>query len=334
MRVGGRELDKGLVAVLVFELRGLAQNAVRHLLEVALAREHDGDRVLLDLGLQAYLDDVGGLDAARATRHDVFLVDRRQLVADDFLDVLLAREDLLEFGNLALELRDVLGAVEDVLLVDVAQLELGDELGLGLVDIKSAHQVGDYLGLEFGAADDGDGLVDVEQDRFETVQQVQALGLLAQVEVHATARGLDAPCDPLVQDLAHAHHAGVPVDQHVEVARERILQRGDAIELCHELLGIDAALQVDGDAQAGEVGLVADVGDLAHLALLGELDDAVDDHVGLGGIGDLVDLDDALFGDPAPPRADLEAAQARLDDALHLLAAVDDLAAGGEVGHG
>ena len=33
-------------------------------------------------------------------------------------------------------------------------------------------------------------------------------------------------------------------------------------------------------------------------------------------------------------RDSLEAAQARLDDALHLLAAVDDLAAGGEIGHG
>ena len=37
VRVGGRKLDEGLIAVFVFELRSLAQNAVRHLLEVALA---------------------------------------------------------------------------------------------------------------------------------------------------------------------------------------------------------------------------------------------------------------------------------------------------------
>ena len=334
MGVGGRELDKGLVAVLVLERGRLFEYAVRHLLKVAIAREHDGDRVLLDLGLQAYLDNLMGLDPARAARHHVLLVDRGQLVADDLLDVLLAGEDLLKLGNLALELSDVLGAVEDVLLVDVAELELGNKLGLGLVDVETLHKVGHDLGFELGAADDGDGLVDVEQDCLEAVQQVQALGLFAQVKVNAATRGLNTPLDPLVQDLAHAHNARVTIDQHVEVARERILQRGRAIELGHELVGVDAALKVDSDTQTREVGLVADVSDLLDLALFGELDDALDDDIGLGGVGDLVDLDDALFGNPAPAGADLEAAKAGLDNLFHLLAAVDDLAAGREVGHG
>ena len=275
-----------------------------------------------------------GLDPARAARHHILLVDRGQLVADDLLDVLLAGEDLLKLGNLALKLSDVLGAVEDVLLVDVAELELGNKLGLGLVDVEAAHKVGHDLGLELGATDDGDRLVDVEQDRLEAVQQVQALGLFAQVIVNAATRGLNTPLDPLVQNLAHAHNARVTIDQHVEVARERILQRGRAIELGHELVGVDAALKVDSDAQAREVGFVADVCDLLDLALLGELDDAFDDDIGLGGVGDLVDLDDALFGNPAPAGADLEAAKTGLDDLLHLLAAVDDLAAGRKVGHG
>ena len=137
-----------------------------------------------------------------------------------------------------------------------------------------------------------------------------------------------------MQDLAHAHNTGIAVDEYVEVARERILQRGRAVELGHELVGVDAALKVDGNAQAREVGFVADVSNLLDLALFGELDDALDDDVGLGGVGDLVDLDDALFGNPAPAGADLEAAKAGLDDLLHLLAAVDNLAAGREVGHG
>ena len=111
-----------------------------------------------------------GLDPARAARHHIFLVDRGQLVADDLLDVLLAGEDFLKLGDLTLELGDVLGAVEDVLLVDVAEFKLGNKLGLGLVDVEAAHKVGHDLGLEFGAADDGDGLVDVEQDRLEAVQ--------------------------------------------------------------------------------------------------------------------------------------------------------------------
>ena len=275
-----------------------------------------------------------GLDPTRAARHHILLVDRRQLVADDLLNVVLAGEDLLKLGNLTLELSDVFGAVEDVLLVDVAELKFGDKLGLGLVDVETLHKVGHDLGFEFGAADDGDGLVDVEQNCLEAVQKVQALGLFAQVKVNAATRGLNTPLDPLVQNLAHAHNAGIAVDQHVKVARERILQRGRAIELGHELVGVDAALKVDGDAQAREVGFVADVSDLLDLALLRELDDALDDDIGLGGVGDLVDLDDALFGNPAPAGADLEAAQAGLDNLFHLLAAVDDLAAGREVGHG
>ena len=110
-----------------------------------------------------------GLDPARAARHHIFLVDRGQLVADDLLDVVFARENLLKFGNLTLELGNVLGAVEDVLLVDVAELKFGNKLGLGLVDVETLHKVGHDLGLELGAADDGDGLVDVEQDRLEAV---------------------------------------------------------------------------------------------------------------------------------------------------------------------
>ena len=218
MRIGGRELDKGLVAVLVFERRSLLEHAVGHLFEIAPAREHDGHRVLLDLGLQAYLDDLVGLNPARAARHHVLLVDRGQLVADDLLDVVLAGEDLLKLGNLTLELSDVLGAVEDVLLVDVAELKLGNKLGLGLVDVETLHKVGHDLSLELGATDDGDGLVDVEQNRLEAVQQVQALGLFAQVKVNAATRGLNTPLDPLVQDLAYAHNAGVTIDQHVKVA--------------------------------------------------------------------------------------------------------------------
>ena len=120
-----------------------------------------------------------GLDPARAARHHVLLVDRGQFVADDLLDVVFARENLLKLGNLALKLGNVLGAVEDVLLVDVAELKFGNKLGLGLVDVETLHKVGHDLGFELGAADDGDGLVDVEQDRLEAVQQVQALGLFA-----------------------------------------------------------------------------------------------------------------------------------------------------------
>ena len=48
-------------------------------------------------------------------------------------------------------------------------------------------------------------------------------------------------------------------------------------ELLHELVRLDAALEVDGQLQAGQVGLVAHIGDLADFARLDELGDLVDD---------------------------------------------------------
>ena len=334
MRVRRREFDEGLVAVLVLQRGGLAQHAVGHLLQVALTRQHDGDGIFLHLGLQVHLHHVGGRHQAGLARHRMLLVHLRKLVADDLLDLLLAGKRGGKLGDVVGELGDVAGAVEDVLLVDVAQLDLRHELGLHLVDAEALHEVGHHVHLELGAADDGDGLVDVEQDGLKAVQQMQAVALFLQVEGDATARRLHAPGNPFRQDLPHAHDARVAVDQHVEVARERVLQRGGAEQLRHQLLRVDAALDVDGDAQTGKVRLVADVGDLAHLAFLGELDDALDDDVRLGGVGNLVHLDDALVGQIAPTRANLEAAGARVVDALHFLAAVDDLAAGGEIGRG
>ena len=264
----------------------------------------------------------------------MLLVHRGEFVVDDLLDLFLARENSVQLRDVGLELLDVLRAVDDVFLVDVAQFDFRHEFGLDLVDIEALHEVGHNVGLEFRAANDRDGLVDVEQNRLKAVQQVQAVGFFVQIEVHAAAGRFDAPCHPLAQNLAHAHNARVAVDEHVEVARERVLQRGGAEQLRHELFGVDAPLQVDGDAQAGEIGFVADVGDFAHLALFGELHDAIDDDVGFGGVWNLVHLDDALIGQVAPARANLEAAESRVEDALHFLAAVDDFAAGGEIGRG
>ena len=226
--VGGIELDEGLVAVLVLQRRGLAQHAVGHLLQIAVAREHHGDGVFLNLGLEVHLDDLGRLDEAGLARHDVLLVHRGQLVVDDVFDLLLTGEDIVELGDVALELHDVPRAVHDVFLVDVAQLDFRHELGLDLVDSEALHKVGHDVGFELRTADDRDGLVDVEQDRLEAVEQMQAVGLLRQIEVHAATGRLDAPRDPLVQDLAHAHDARIAVDKHIEVAREGILQRGGA----------------------------------------------------------------------------------------------------------
>ena len=141
-----------------------------------------------------------------------------------------------------------------------------------------------------------------------------------------------APLCPAVQNFAHAHDLGHPIHQDVEVAGEGILQGGGAEQLLHELVRVGAALEVDGQLQAGQVRLVAHVGDLPDLAGLDELGDLVQDGLGGGGVGDLVDLDE-IFGLEIPPLGpDLEGPAAGAVDALQLFPVIEELAAGGEIG--
>ncbi len=105
-------------------------------------------------------------------------------------------------------------------------------------------------------------------------------------------------------------------------------------ELLHELLRVHAALEVDRELEAVQVRLVAHVGDLADLAGLDQLRDLVNDDLGRGRVGDLVDLNEIPFPDVAPAGADAEAAAAGLVDLQHLRRVVEDLAAGREIRRG
>ena len=66
--------------------------------------------------------------------------------------------------------------------------------------------------------------------------------LLVEDVEHAALDALGTPCRPLLQDLPHAHDAGLPCHEDVEVAADRILQGRQLKELRHQLIGIDAAL--------------------------------------------------------------------------------------------
>ena len=152
--------------------------------------------------------------------------------------------------------------------------------------------------------------------------------------VDPAADTLGAPGDPLVQDLAHAHDTGIAGDEDVEVAREGVLQRGRFEELLHEAVGVRAALQVDGQAKAGEVRLVPHVVDLADLPRLDELGHLVQDRLAGGGVGDLGDLDHVLLLEVAPAGPDLDAAPAGAVHRLQRGAVIDHLGPRREVRRG
>ena len=261
----------------------------------------------------------------------VFLRDLLELLADERLHLLFGAERRFELGDLLFQRLRLLQAVQDEFLVDVSQLDLGDVFGLDLVDAEADHEVRDDLGVKLRLADDGDGLVDIEKDPAEALEQVQLVLLFVHLEIEPAAHALGPPRGPLLQDLAHAHHARHAGDEDVEVAAEGVLQRRRLKQLLHELVGVGAALEVDGKLEAVQVGLVAHVADLADLVGLDELGDLVEDDLGGGGIGDLIDLDHVPLFDIAPFCPQAERAAARLVDLQHLRRIVEDLAARREI---
>ena len=272
------------------------------------------------------------VDDAGAARLGVLFAHVLQLGDDDLLHARRTGENILQILDLVLQGARLLHALEDIFLVDVAQLDLRDILRLHLVDAEADHQVRHHVGLGLRLADDLDRLVDVEQDALETLQKVQLVLLFAHDEVDAAADAFRAPRAPLVEQLAHAHHARHSGDEHVEVAGHGILQRRGLHQLLHELVGIGAALEVDGQLETVEVGLVAHIGDLLDLACLDQLGDLVHDGLGRGGVGDLIDLDEVFLFVVAPAGADLHAAAARAVNFAQGVDVADDLAAGREIG--
>ena len=316
---------------------GGAEALGRDLFQVTLAGEEDGDRVIRDgffLGTALLLRQV--VQNLAAAGLGVLFGNLRQLLDDDLSDAGGLFEDILQVGDVVFQLLDLARPLEDIFPVQVAQLDLGHIVRLYFVDAEADHQVGHDLGLLLGGADDVDGLIDVQQDGGQTLEQMQPLFLAVEVVVGAAADTLHSEGRPLLQDLPHAHDAGLAGDEDVEVGAEAVFQRGGLEQLRHQLFRVHAALEVEGELEAVQVGLVAHVADLFDLAGLDQLGDLVHDGFHRGGRRDLGDLDHVLAGHHVVPGTDLHAAAAILVNFPHLGFVVQDLAAAHEIrgGHG
>ena len=163
---------------------------------------------------------------------------------------------------------------------------------------------------------------------------MQPVGLLLDLEIDPAADTFGAPCDPLLQNFAHAQYLGHPGDQDVEIAGEMILKGGHAEQLDHELVRVYAPLEVDGELEAAQIGFVPHIGDLPDLSGLDEVGHLVHNGLGGGGVGDFKDLDDILGFEVAPSGPELEAAPACGIDLPGGGLVIEQLAAGGEIGAG
>ena len=193
-------LPDDLVALLELVGTGCAEALGRDLLQVALAGEEDGDGIVrhgLFFGAALFLGQAAVQDLAAAGLA-VLLCHVAQLLDDDPADAGGLCEDVVQVGDVGFQLLDLAGALEDIFPVEMAQLDLRHIVGLYFVDAKADHQVGHDLRLLLRGADDVDGLVDVHQNRRQTLEQVEALFLAVEVVVGAAADALHPEGRPLL----------------------------------------------------------------------------------------------------------------------------------------
>ena len=154
-------------------------------------------------------------------------------LAMSFLRLRLGLEDALELFAFLGELLLLVADLHFLELGEVAQLGFENRLGLDLGELEALHEHG--LGLVL-APDDADHLVEIEIRRQQAIEDVQSLGDLVEPELQPARDGGGAEREPLVEQVAQAHHLGLAlerdhVDVHAIVALE--IRRGEQVR--HEL---------------------------------------------------------------------------------------------------
>ena len=132
----------------------------------------------------------------RPSRRRIFLDDSFQLPNDDAAHLCIALEQAFQTSNLFFQ-RFCLGqTLENVFSVDMAQANLCDILRLLFVNAKAMHEVRHNIRVFLCIANDGNCLVDIQQNGLEAVQQVQLFLLLCQIIANGALFALCAPCCP------------------------------------------------------------------------------------------------------------------------------------------
>ena len=258
----------------------------RQRLDVAGVGDRDdhllvGDQVL-DVDLVLAGRDVGAALVGEA------LGDLPELLLDQVQDGLLAAEQLAQ-------LADPLGDV-GVLGLDRVGLQRG-QLGEAKVEDRRCLHRGEVEVLDellagdvavLGRADQLDNRVEVVEGDEEAEEDVGAVLLDPQLVLGAPHDDLALVADVGAEHFAERKGLGDAVDQRHRVDAEGGLHRRVLVELVENDLGDGVALELDHQAHAVAVRLVAQVGDLGDLLVVDEIGDLLDqpsfaallDHVG------------------------------------------------------
>ncbi len=133
------------------------------------------------------------------------------------------------------------------------------------------------LGWRRGRLDDRDDLVDVRQRDSQPFENMTTFARLAQIEHGTTGDHLATVTDERFQHRAQAKQARLSIDQRHHIDAEHALHRGVLIEVIEHYIAHLAPAQLDDDAHAVLVGLVAQLGDALDLLFLDQLGNTLDE---------------------------------------------------------
>ena len=119
-----------------------------------------------------------------------------------------------------------------------------------------------------GSADQLDHRVQIFERFLEAEQDMLALARLAQQVIGAAANHIDAMIDEALQHVDQAQLARLPVDDGQHDHAEVDLQLGVLVEIVEDHFGLLAALQLEDDAHAVAIALVANFGNAFDLLLV------------------------------------------------------------------
>ena len=139
--------------------------------------------------------------------------------------------------------------------------------------------------------DQRNDLVDVRQRDRQSLEHVAAVARLAQVEPGPADDDFPPVREEVLEELLDVEQPRLAVDERDHVHAEAVLQLRELEQVVLDDLRHFAALQLDDDAHAGLVGLVAQVGNAFELLLADELADAHQQRRLVHLIGNLVDDD-------------------------------------------
>src|SRR5262245_17926004 len=259
-------------------LAAAALAAIRlHVRALDVTRARDGDDHLL-VGQEVLDRQLGRLGHDLGTpRVAVLLLDGAQLFLDDPHELDVGGEDALELLD---QLEDLFVLLDDLLPLQrrqTAQLHVEDRLGLDLAELQPPHQgLARGVGVR-GLADDADDDVELLDRLAQAGQNVRALLGARQLVARPPGHDLAPEADERLQCFLEVDDLRATIDQRQHDDAERRLHLRVLVELVEDDLRNLPARELEDDADAFAVGLVADLGDALDLLLLHQLGDLLDE---------------------------------------------------------